>query len=109
METLKYFHLEQLRVKNWPHWKHNAWCFWLFQTEKLISINEPDYEGIKELILLGLNNKIIDGDVLWTANGSPASIYYGTRLDKFDGNSEGSTVGTSDGACGADGAVIGHT
>ena len=42
-------------------------------------------------------DNIIDGDLIWTTNVSPGSISDGRRLDKYDGNSEVITVGTSDG------------
>ena len=35
--------------------------------------------------------------MLWTIGGYPDSVSDGIRLDKYDGNSEGFIVGTSDG------------
>ena len=67
----------------------------MFQTEKIIGFDESDYEGIKEGIIIGLKDNIIDADVIWTSNGSGDSISDGIRLDEYDGNSEGFTVGIS--------------
>ena len=45
--------------------------------------------GIKEGPLLGFKDKNIYGDVLWDYVGLPDSIYYGIRVEKSDGKSEG--------------------
>ena len=42
-----------------------------------------------------MKDNIIDADVIWTSNGSGDSISDGIRLDEYDGNSEGFTVGIS--------------
>ena len=36
-----------------------------------IGINASDSEVIKEVLILGFKDNIIDGDVIWTANFSP--------------------------------------
>ena len=45
-----------------------------------------------------LKYTIIDGDELITRSSSPDNIYDGTRVDKYDGKSDGFPVGASDGA-----------
>ena len=64
MENLKGFHLEQLRAKNLASLTTQCLVLLILQTGKIIGINESDYEGIKEVFLLGLKYNIIDGDVL---------------------------------------------
>ena len=60
-------------------------------------ITESNSEGIKEVLLLLLNDTIIDGDVLWGTVGSPEWKCEDIRVDNFGGNSKTFPVGTSDG------------
>ena len=62
-----------------------------------LCITESDYEAIKDGIILRMEDTIIYGDVIWTANFSTEYIYDGIWLDKSDVKYVGFTVGTSDG------------
>ena len=63
----------------------------------IIGITESESEVIKEGPLLGLKDKIIEGDVLWGTVGSLEWKYEGIRVEKLDGKSKRVQVVTSDG------------